>query len=316
MRASNAPSHSRATPSMVCPSMTTLLSLSMKDSYGRFFAMIATSTVIMFILMYSTVYSLDHVWWSDTKAFMALYMGAMMAVVMLSFMLGMYTNKTVNLAIFGGSAVLFALGLWLAQSQETVQDVAWMKAMIPHHSIAIMTSERAEISDPRVRRLADEIIEAQKREIAEMEALIADVGESAYDGAPIPATVRPVTGGSGARTGPVPGAPALFVGAEARRGDVLVIDSVKVESDSWLVVHPAAAGGGPDASKTVGRSFVMHGTSERVPITLDGAPAGTLYVMLHDDGGEIGRFEFEGAGSPDQPVARGGAPVAQAIQAR
>lgn len=50
-----------------------------------------------------------------------------------------------------------------------------MKAMIPHHSIAILTSERAEISDPRVRQLADEIIEAQQREIAEMEALIADL---------------------------------------------------------------------------------------------------------------------------------------------
>jgi uncharacterized protein (DUF305 family) len=50
-----------------------------------------------------------------------------------------------------------------------------MKAMIPHHSIAILTSERAHISDPRVRALADEIISSQKREIAEMKALIADL---------------------------------------------------------------------------------------------------------------------------------------------
>ena len=144
-------------------------------SYTRFFAMIATSTVVMLILMYSTVYSLDHVWWSQTKFWMALYMGASMAVIMLAFMLKMYEDKKKNLAIFAGSAVVFAGALFLAQSQKTVSDVAWMKAMIPHHSIAILTSERANISDPRVRELANEIIEAQRREIAEMEALIADL---------------------------------------------------------------------------------------------------------------------------------------------
>ena len=102
-------------------------------------------------------------------------MGATMAVIMLAFMLKMYDNKTVNIGIFAGSAVVFALFLWLARSQDTVGDVAWMKAMIPHHSIAILTSERAHIEDPRVRKLADEIIEAQRQEIAEMEALIADL---------------------------------------------------------------------------------------------------------------------------------------------
>ena len=144
-------------------------------SYKRFAAMIATSTAVMFGLMYTTVYVADHVWWSDTKVFMALYMGAAMAVIMLGFMLNMYDDKRVNTGIFVGSAVVFALFMWLARSQETVGDVAWMKAMIPHHSIAILTSERAQIEDPRVRRLADEIIEAQRREIAEMEALIADL---------------------------------------------------------------------------------------------------------------------------------------------
>ena len=148
----------------------------MKDSYGRFFAMIVTSTLVMFVLMYSTVYTLDHVWWSQTKGWMALYMGAAMAVVMLAFMLGMYTDKRKNLAIVAGSVAVFAIGLYFVRAQTTVDDVAWMKAMIPHHSIAVLTSERAQISDPRVRQLADQIIEAQRREIAEMEALIDSLG--------------------------------------------------------------------------------------------------------------------------------------------
>ncbi len=102
-------------------------------------------------------------------------MGATMAIIMLPFMLSMYKNAKANLAIFVGSAVMFAVALWLVRSQATVNDVSWMKAMIPHHSIAILTSEHAHISDPRVRNLADGIIETQRKEIAEMKALIEDL---------------------------------------------------------------------------------------------------------------------------------------------
>lgn len=144
-------------------------------SYARFAAMIATSTIVMFGLMYLNTWALDHIFWSQTRAWMALYMGAVMAIIMLAFMLGMYSNRAVNIGIFAGAALVFALSLYLVRSQTTVQDVSWMKAMIPHHSIAILTSERAGISDPRVRELADGIIEAQRREIAEMKALIADL---------------------------------------------------------------------------------------------------------------------------------------------
>ena len=94
---------------------------------------------------------------------------------MLGFMLDMYSKKGVNLAILVGSIVVFAGALWLVRSQQTVDDVSYMKAMIPHHSIAILTSERAQITDPRVRELADSIIETQREEIAEMKALIADL---------------------------------------------------------------------------------------------------------------------------------------------
>ncbi len=144
-------------------------------SYGRFAAMIAVSTAVMFGLMYLNTYALDHVFYSQTRTWMAVVMGASMAVVMLGFMSGMYKNRTLNLVIFIGSAAVFVGALWLVRSQETVSEVSYMKAMIPHHSIAIMTSERAHIRDPRVRDLADRIIEAQVREIGEMKQLIADL---------------------------------------------------------------------------------------------------------------------------------------------
>ncbi len=144
-------------------------------SYTRFLAMIVTSTVVMYGLMYLNSYALDHVFFSETRLYMALYMGAVMAVIMLGFMLSMYDNKTLNMVIVAGSVVVFAVGLTLLRSQATVEDKSWMRAMIPHHSIAILTSERANLSDPRVKSLAEDIIKAQRKEIAEMKALITDL---------------------------------------------------------------------------------------------------------------------------------------------
>jgi len=154
-------------------------------SYARFAAMIATSTVVMFALMYLNTWAPEHVRYSQTRTWMALLMGATMAIVMLGFMFSMYKNKRANIAILAGAALVFAGALWLVRSQATVGDVAYMKAMIPHHSIAVLTSERAHIRDPRVRLLADRIIEAQLREIDEMEALIAELERNPPpDGAP------------------------------------------------------------------------------------------------------------------------------------
>ncbi|OBX19284.1 DUF305 domain-containing protein [Erythrobacter sp. QSSC1-22B] len=146
--------------------------------------MVSTSTVIMFGLMYANTYVVDHVFWSETRFWMMFMMGAMMMAVMLLFMWGMYKDRTKNLVILGVAAVVFVLAVWLMRSQTTIDDTDYMSAMIPHHSIAIMTSERANIDDPRVRELADEIIAAQRREIAEMKALIADIEANGVQRAP------------------------------------------------------------------------------------------------------------------------------------
>ena len=144
-------------------------------AYLRFVAMVATSTVAMFCLTYLTTYQWSHVHFSETRAYMALIMGAAMASVMLAFMLHMLSDTRKNLAVVAIAAIVAAGAWWLMRSQRTVEDLSWMRAMIPHHSIAILTSERAQISDSRVRDLANRIVETQRSEIAEMEALIADL---------------------------------------------------------------------------------------------------------------------------------------------
>lgn len=171
---------------------------SINPSYTRFFAMITSASVVMFVFMYLNSYQLvDHAWFSETRLFMTLIMGASMIVVMLAFMLKMYTDRKANLLIFLAAGLLFALGLWLLRSQITVSDTDYMEGMIPHHSIAILTSERARILDPRVRELADEIIEAQRREIKEMEWLIADIRANGVVTTAAEADTRPVPEFSG-----------------------------------------------------------------------------------------------------------------------
>lgn len=161
-------------------------------AYWRFGAMIGTSMIVMFGLMYFNTYAFEHVRWSETRFYMTFIMGGAMAIVMLSFMLGMYKNRTTNLAIFVGSAVIILLAIWLVRSQTTVDDESYMRAMIPHHSIAIMTSERADFEDVRVQKLANEIIEAQRREIKEMDWLIRDIEENGPAKTEAAAQARPM----------------------------------------------------------------------------------------------------------------------------
>lgn len=143
--------------------------------YWKFAGMVITSTIIMFIFKYWSTFKVSHIYFSETRAYMALLMGATMAVIMLIFMKHMLKNRKVNIGIITGSIVVFGLSLFLLRSQTFVDDVDYMEAMIPHHSIAILTSERAEITDPRVRELADQIIKAQREEIAEMKKYIDDL---------------------------------------------------------------------------------------------------------------------------------------------
>jgi len=143
------------------------------SNYTRFFLMLGGSFVAMYITMYLNTYQIDHVYFSLTRFYMTCLGIAAMAVIMLSLMLKMYKDKKKNIGIYLGSLVLFVGALVLVRAQKPIiGDVLWMKAMIPHHSIAILTSERADIKDPEVKKLAEDIIEAQRKEIGEMKAMI------------------------------------------------------------------------------------------------------------------------------------------------
>ena len=166
----------------------------MPMGWGRFVAMIGTSTFIMFFLMYQLIYSVDHAMFSINRLVASLAMGCVMSVVMLSFMWSMYRGKRIKIAVLVGATAGAVTLVAVNRTQAVIGDVAFMKSMIPHHSIAINNARKATISDPRVRQLADGIIESQVREIAEMKLLIEDINREGKRGtSTLPARTAQVT---------------------------------------------------------------------------------------------------------------------------
>lgn len=167
----------------------------MSMGWGRFAAMIAVSTAIMFALMYHLVYEPAHVLFSLTRLLGAFIMGAVMTVIMLAFMWRMYQGIGTKVMVMAGAALVAVGLLWMNRGQVLVGDEAFMQAMIPHHSIAINNARKARISDPRVRALADGIIAGQVKEIREMKLLLEDIDRHGERGGtplpPRPAEVTP-----------------------------------------------------------------------------------------------------------------------------
>jgi len=162
------------------------------DPYVRFAGMIVTSTIVMFVLTYTNVFDVAHIHFSQERLYMAIVMGAAMAIVMLAWMWKMHPDRRANVGIITGALVVGVAAFLFSQTQAFVYDNNYMRGMIPHHSIAILTSERADIQDVRVRELADGIIEAQRREIAAMEWLLRDIEENGVAETQAEADARPV----------------------------------------------------------------------------------------------------------------------------
>ncbi len=144
-----------------------------KGNYKTFVWMLVLSFIIMYGVMFLNIDQVDHIYLSMTRFYMTLMMVAAMALLMLAMMRMMYKNRKLNMIIILSSAAAFILSLVGVRTQTFVGDVQYMKGMIPHHSIAIMTSKNANIKDPEVRKLANGIIAAQEKEIAQMKAILA-----------------------------------------------------------------------------------------------------------------------------------------------
>ncbi len=145
---------------------------SKKNPYPKFALIMAVSFVIMYLVMFLNVAEFDHVYNSLTRFYMTTLMVSSMAISMLLFMWKMYPKKAINYGIIAFAAISFFGTLFLLRTQTPIGDVQYMKAMIPHHSSAIMTSCNVDFKDPEVKKLADDIIIAQEKEIKQMKEMI------------------------------------------------------------------------------------------------------------------------------------------------
>lgn len=141
-------------------------------SYRRFFTMMVISFVIMYIVMFLNLDRIAHYHTSTTRIYMAILMVAPMAIQMMIMMHNMYPNKKANTSIVLSAIGVFVFTLIGLRTQTPIGEIQYMKAMIPHHSSAIMVSKNANLKDPDVRKLAEQIIQSQEKEIAEMNSLL------------------------------------------------------------------------------------------------------------------------------------------------
>jgi hypothetical protein len=100
-----------------------------------------------------------------------------MAILMVILMPKMYPKKLLNSLIVISAILVFSLSLIFLRSQTFISDRQYLQAMIPHHSSAIMTSSNAHIADPEVKKLSEDIIESQEREIRQMKAILKRLDE-------------------------------------------------------------------------------------------------------------------------------------------
>ena len=142
------------------------------NHYLRLAIELVIDFVIMYLVMYTMIRSLDHFYLNINNVWMTLMMVTPMALVMMVAMRSMFPSRNRNLLVVAGALVVFGVSYYGMRTQWAVGDEQFLKSMIPHHSGAILMCQEASITDPDIQSLCREIIDAQRREIAQMEALL------------------------------------------------------------------------------------------------------------------------------------------------
>jgi hypothetical protein len=140
--------------------------------YGKLAIALLINAIIMFLLTYIMIFETDHFYFNINRVYMALLMVAPMVIVMLIVMGDMYENKKLNyilIAAFGGLFILLAA---LIRTQQPVGDTQFLRSMIPHHSSAVLMCREAEITDPEILKLCEQIIKSQNEEITQMKTIL------------------------------------------------------------------------------------------------------------------------------------------------
>lgn len=144
----------------------------MESSYKKLALAVSLNTVIMFLLTYVNLSSIQHLYPNINRIYMALIMAAPMVLIMLLVMRSMFKNQRLNGILLATFSILFLLLFFLIRTQSPVGNDQFLRSMIPHHSSAILMCEESAITDPEIVELCDQIVQSQEEEIAQMEAIL------------------------------------------------------------------------------------------------------------------------------------------------
>ena len=145
----------------------------MRRHYLLLGANLLVSTVIMYFVMFTMIWSLGDLFNNLNTVYMALMMAMPMGVLMLLMMGMMYRNRRRNAVLYATFALIFALSFYAMRDQSLVGDRQFLRSMIPHHSGAVLMCRRASIEDPEIRALCTQIIASQTQEIEQMKRMLA-----------------------------------------------------------------------------------------------------------------------------------------------
>jgi uncharacterized protein (DUF305 family) len=144
-----------------------------KGGYSGLALQAATSGLVMYLVMFAMIDRLSSFYHNLNTFYMTLMMIAPMVVLMILGMRHMFPSRKANLAILAGSAVVFFGAFGLIRTQATIGDDAFLRSMIPHHSGAVLMCSKARLTDPEIVDLCRNIIQSQRQEIEQMEAMLA-----------------------------------------------------------------------------------------------------------------------------------------------
>lgn len=144
----------------------------MKSAYRSLAWQTLVSAIIMYLVMFVMIDRLSSFYNNLNMAYMTLMMVAPMVILMIAAMPDMFPNRQRNLVILACSTLAFLGSFALIRTQTTIDDSAFLRSMIPHHSGAILMCEQAKLTDPEVRDLCRGIIAGQKAEIDQMKRIL------------------------------------------------------------------------------------------------------------------------------------------------
>ena len=146
------------------------------DLRGSFWMMVVASFIIQFFIMSLIMSnSVSNITFSVGKFYISVIMALLMGLI--EVIMHDYHMHLFSLPYYLSLAIALSLFLYLYKTQQYILDEDYLKEMIEHHSMALLTSEEIlqKTKSERVRKLAENIVSTQEAEIKYMKQMLTNM---------------------------------------------------------------------------------------------------------------------------------------------